>query len=112
MPTDTTLTLALILTAGGAVAAGALVTGLVQILKSLGTFLDGRERLTAFFLSALLVVLAVVSGMSDGTLTLNIATAFGAFLAWFGIARLSMATYDDLAARKVLGFRGTAPPIG
>ena len=81
MPADETFTLALVLTAGGAVAASALVTGLVQLLKQLGSFLDGKERITAFVMSAVLVVIAVAAGMSDGSLTLNIATAFAAFLA-------------------------------
>ncbi len=100
MPSDeTTLTLALVLTAGGAVAASALVTGLVQLLKQLGGFLDGRERIAAFVLSAALVALAMAAGLSDGSLHLDIATGFAAFLAWYGIARLSMANYADLAAK-------------
>ena len=106
MPSDeTTLTLTLILTAGGAVAASALVTGLVQLLKQLGTFLDGRERITAFFLSAVLVIVAVAAGISDKTLSLNIATGFAAFLAWYGIARLSMANYADVS-KEPNGLRG------
>jgi hypothetical protein len=98
MPTDeTTLTLSLILTAAGAVAASALVTGVVQILKQLGSFLDGKERLAAFILSAVLVVIAYAAGLGDGTLTLNVASGFAAFIAWYGIARLSMAVYADVA---------------
>jgi uncharacterized membrane protein HdeD (DUF308 family) len=97
MPADeSALTLSLILTAGGAVAASALVTGIVQILKQLGNFLDGKERLAAFILSAVLVVVAFVAGVNDGTLTLNVASLFAAFLAWYGIARLSMAVYADV----------------
>jgi hypothetical protein len=91
------LTLALILTAGGSVAAAALVTGLVQLLKQLGSFLDGKERIAAFVLSAIIVVVAYASGVNDNTLTLNIATGFAAFLAWYGIARLSMGIYADLS---------------
>jgi hypothetical protein len=97
MPADeSALTLSLILTAAGAVAASALVTGIVQILKQLGTFLDGYERLAAFILSAVLVVIAYAAGLADGTLTLNIASGFAAFIAWYGIARLSMAVYADV----------------
>ena len=97
MPQDeTTLTLALVLTAGGAVLASGLVTGIVQILKQLGTFLDGKGRLTAFILSAVLVVVAFVSGVNEGTLTVSMPTLFAAFLAWYGIARLSMAVYADV----------------
>jgi hypothetical protein len=106
MPTDeTTLTLALVLTGGGVVASSLLVTGLVSILKQLGTFLDGRERITAFFLSAVLVVVAFAAGTADGTLTVNIGSVFAAFLAWFGIARLSMSNYADLTGESN-GLRG------
>lgn len=105
MPSDETLTLALILTAGGAVVASGLVTGLVQLLKQLGSLLDGRERIAAFVLSAILVVIAFISGVNDGTLTLNIGTGFAAFLAWYGIARLSMAVYAD-AVKEPNSLRG------
>lgn len=107
MPSDETLTLALILTAGGAVVASALVTGLVQLLKQLGSLLNGRERLAAFILSAILVVIAFVSGVNDGTLTLSLPTGFAAFLAWYGIARLSMAVYAD-ATGEPNSLRGPA----
>jgi hypothetical protein len=97
MPSDETqLTLALILTAGGAVAASALVTGLVQLLKQLGSLLDGKERIVAFILSAVLVVIAFAAGVADNTLTISIGSVFAAFLAWYGIARLSMANYADV----------------
>jgi len=97
MPSDeTTLTLAIILTAGGAVAASALVTGLVQLFKQLGTLLDGRERLVAFVLSALLVIVAFAAGVQDTSLTISVQSVFAAFLAWYGVARLSMANYADV----------------
>jgi hypothetical protein len=97
MPDDpSTLTLALVLTAAGATIAAGLVTGLVQILKSLATgFMDGKERLAAFLASAVLVILAMGSAIQDGA-TLTIAFGFAGFLAWFTIARLSMAVYADL----------------
>ena len=106
MPSDeTTLTLALVLTAGGAVVASALITGLVQLLKQLGNFLDGRERMTAFFLSALLVIIAFSAGVQDKSLTISAQAIFAAFLAWYGIARLSMAVYAD-ATKEVNSLRG------
>lgn len=106
MPTDeTTLTLALILTAGGAVVASALITGIVQLLKQLGSFLDGKERITAFFLSAVLIVIAFGAGVQDKSLTINAQGVFAAFLAWYGIARLSMAVYAD-ASGEPNGLRG------
>jgi len=95
VPENTDLTLALVLTAGGATAAAALVTGVVQLLKQLGNFLDGKERLTAFILSGVLVVVAVASAVQDGSLTLSIGSVFAAVLAWYGIARLAMAVFAD-----------------
>lgn len=97
MPENTDLTLALVLTAGGATAAAALVSGVVQLLKQLGSFLNGRERLAAFILSGLLVVVAVASAVQNGTLVLDIASVFAAVLAWYGIARLSMAVFADVS---------------
>lgn len=93
------LSLAVVLTAGGAVAASALITGFVQILKKLpgiGNFLDaGRESLAAFLLSAALVTTAFVAT----TVEKNAVTGFGAVLAWYGIARLSMGIYDDATSK-------------
>lgn len=89
------LTLDLVLTAGGAVASSALITGLIQLLKKLpglGDFLDGgRESLAAFLFSAALVATAFAATAT----TKDIAHGFGAVLAWYGIARLSMGIYDD-----------------
>lgn len=95
------LSLELVLTAGGAVAASALITGLIQLVKQLpgiGPALDaGREKLAAFGLSAALVIFAAAS---TGAVT-DPSTGFLAFLAWYGIARLSMGIYDD--ATEVIG---------
>ena len=95
MPENTDLTLALILTAGGATAAAALVTGVVQLLKQLGHFPDGKERLTAFLLSGILVIVAIADSVSKNILTLDIASVFAGVLAWYGIARLAMAVFAD-----------------
>jgi hypothetical protein len=98
MPTEVDpngLTLALILTAAGVAPAAALVTGLVSLLGNLGPILVGRERIAAFFLSAVLVAYAYWATSVDVTAI----SGFGAFLAWYGIARLSMATYDDIKAK-------------
>ena len=97
MPEDpNSLTLALILTAAGATAASALVTGLVQMLKGIaGSILTGKERLTAFAISAVLVAIAFGSGVQEGAITISIASVFGAFLAWFNVARMAMAFYAD-----------------
>jgi len=102
-------TLALVLTAGGAVASSALITGLIQLVKQLpgvGAALDnGREKLAAFVLSAALVIAALATTAT----TLVAATGFGAFLAWYGIARLAMAVYDD-ATRAPNSTLGSSEP--
>lgn len=98
MPQDAdTITLALILTAAGATAAAGLVSGIVEMLKGLTKGLAGHERLVAFVLSGALVIVAVAAGVQDGSITLSIPSIFAAFLAWYGIARLSMAVYADVA---------------
>lgn len=101
MENDASLTLALVLTAAGATASAALVSGLVQMIKQVG--LVGHERLMAFILSAAIVIIAEASGLADGTLTLSIPNLFGAFLAWYGIARISMAVYDDISGNEKPG---------
>lgn len=101
MPEGTDLTLALVLTAGGAVASAALVSGVIELLKQLIEFGAQGARLLAFGLSAALVVVAYI-----GTaVPLDVANGFAGFLAWYGIARLSMAVYDDAKARPG-GLRG------
>lgn len=70
------LTLAVVLTAAGATASAALITGPIAI---------------AFLLSALLVAVAVVS---VGVFTP--AALFAAFLAWFGIAQIAMGVHDTV----------------
>lgn len=108
MPIDVdpnALTLALILTAAGVVPSAALVTGLVSLLGNLGSVVDGRERLIAFALSAALIVFAYAATAVEVTAI----SGFGAFLAWYGVARLSMATYDDVKA-KANSLRGPSSP--
>lgn len=93
-----TLHLADVLTVAGAVASAALITGLIAMLKNLrglGAWLEaGNEPITAFVLSALLVVVAF---LDVGTRTVD--GAFVAFLAWYAIARLAMGIHDDVASR-------------
>ena len=97
------VSLALILTAAGVAPSAALVTGLVSLLGNLGSIVEGYERILAFILSAVLVAFAYIATEVNVTAV----TGFGAFLAWYGIARLSMATYDDLT-RKANSLTG--PP--
>ena len=92
------ITLAVILTAGGATATAGLITGLVQLAKTLfGSHWPGAgaSRLAAFVLSGVFVAWAYIGIPVE----LTAATAFAGLLAFYGIARLAMAVYDDVAAR-------------
>ena len=89
------LTLAVVLTAAGATASAALITGLIAIAKQLvvvGPWIRAdREPTIAFVLSAVLVALATIS---VGVYTP--AALFAAFLAWFGIAQIAMGVHDTV----------------
>jgi len=95
-----TLTLATILTAGGAVAVSGLISGLIEMAKrlpSIGAWVgNGREFAFACALSAFFVVWAVLGGGQP----LTPVSAFADFLAWYGIARLSGAVYDNASSAK------------
>ena len=96
------LTLAVVLTAAGATASAALITGLIAIAKQLvvvGPWIDAaREPTVAFVLSAVLVIVAVVS---VGTFTPE--ALFAAFLAWFGIAQIAMGVHDTVKSATTGG---------
>ncbi len=100
MPTDTGLTLALILTAAGATAAAALVTGLVQLLKTVwpGTISGVWQLRSAFVIAALIVGAAYVSAIQAGSLTVSLESVFAIVLAWFAVARLAKSIFDDATA--------------
>jgi hypothetical protein len=94
------LTLAIVLTTGGAVIAAGLITGVVEILKKVVPIIGARswEARLAFVLSLVLVVLAFASlgePTPDG--------AFLAFLAWYGIARLALGIHDDVTSARSAG---------
>jgi hypothetical protein len=89
------ITLAVVLTASGATASAAIITGLIAMLKELvviGPWIQAdREPTIAFVLSAVLVAAAVASvGMFTPV------SLFGAFLAWFGIAQIAMGVHDTV----------------
>lgn len=94
-PSD--FTLALILTAAGVTPASALVVGIVQLVKTLipGGLSAYASRIAAFVLSAALVVFAYVGT----SIEITAATVFAAFLAWYSIARMSLAVYDDVTQK-------------
>lgn len=92
------------LTAAGAPVWAAAIQMVIQTLKSVPQFkslLEGREKLACFLLGFVVVALAFVASLSlvPPTATLDIIGVVGAFLAWFTVARLSMAFYDDFIAK-------------
>jgi len=93
--------LAAVLTVAGVAASAAIITGLIQLLKSVIPAIDnGKEKPVALVLAAILVVLAVVDA---GVFTLPF--LFAAFLAWLSIAKLSTGIYDEVTGQPG-SFRG------
>jgi hypothetical protein len=89
------MVLADVLTVAGVAASAAVVTGVIQLLKSVLPAIDnGREKLAALLLSAVLVVLAVVDSGAFGLPAL-----FTAFLAWLSIAKLATGIYDEVTGQ-------------
>lgn len=91
-------TLAFVLTAGGATIGQGIVAAVVQFLKGL-SFVPtaGRERLWAFIVSAVLVVVCYLSVTiyAQPPAAVSFLGLIGAVLAWFNVARGSMALYAD-----------------
>lgn len=101
---DPGLALGAVFTAAGAPIWGAAIQGIIQILKSIPQFagvLDGREKLMCFLLAGLLTLAAFYAGMTSvpPERTLDVAGLLVALLAWFTVARMAMAAYDDFIAR-------------
>jgi hypothetical protein len=96
------ITLADVLTLGGAAASSALVTGFVQVAKTVLTIIATRGWEQALALTTSLVIV-VVAFVDQNTYTLN--AAFLAFVAWLMIAKLSMGIYDEVTRKpgSVLG---------
>lgn len=98
--------LAIVLTAAGATVGAALITGLISILKRLGavgSWIDAnREPTVSFVLSALLVAAAYysTSTLGGGEMVVDATSAFAAFLAWYGIAQISMGVHDTVTTLR------------
>ena len=90
--------LADVLTVAGVAGAAALVTGLIQLIKTAIPQVDGGyEGVAALVLSAVLVVLAFAD---QGTYTLE--AGFVAFVAWLSIAKLATGIYDEVSGNERL----------
>lgn len=99
MPTVTPESLAIFLTAAGAVAGAAVVWAVIDAIKSVAPkLISGHERVAAFIGSAVLIALSFYSGLISAppTQTIDLYSILGVLIAWFGIARLAMAVHDDV----------------
>lgn len=92
--------LAIFLTAGGAMIGATGIWALIDAAKTspLAFLVAGRERLVAFILSAVLIVLSFVSGVIavPPTQTIDLYAILGALVAWYALARLAMTVHDDV----------------
>lgn len=93
------------LTAGGAPVWAAAIQAIIQTLKAvpqIARFVDGREKLVAFLLAGVVVLLAAVAAVQlvPPQLNLDIIGIVAAVLAWFTVARLALAFYDDFLKRE------------
>lgn len=95
-----------ILSVAGVAGSAALVTGLIQVLKTAFPRLDaGLEKPAALVLALALVVLAFID---QGAYTLQ--DGFIAFVAWLSIAKLATGIYDEVSGNdRLLDTGGDAP---
>lgn len=84
--------LASVLTVEGVAASAAIVTGLIQVLKTAIPALDAGKEKPLALVAALVLVGAAVA--STGVFTLP--ALFTAFVAWLSIAKLSTGIYDEV----------------
>lgn len=101
----TAATLAALATGGGAIIWGYVLNGAIQVLKGVPQFagaFDGREKLAAFILSGLLLAGAYWTALRlvPPTTTADVFGIIMALLSWLGLARLTMAAYDDTTKVK------------
>lgn len=92
--------LAALATGGGAPAWALAIMFIIEGIKAVPQFealVNGREKLSAFVLSGVLEVGAVVTAvqMSPPAADLSVGGIILAVMAWFTVARLSMALHDD-----------------
>lgn len=102
MPEGTDLTLTLVLTGAGVTVSAALIASIIETLKrlpGLGSWLSGGSNaaLAATLLSGVLVAYAYIATST----AFDMVTAFGAFLAFVGIAGLAGKTYDVARSLRV-----------
>jgi hypothetical protein len=91
------------LTAAGAPVWAAAIQMIIQVLKAVPQFkrlLEGFEKLVCFLLALVVTLLAAVAAISVSPpqLSFDIFGIVTTVLAWFTVARLAMAFFDDFIA--------------
>lgn len=92
------------LTAAGAPVWAAAIQMIIQVLKAVPQFktlLAGREKLVCFLLAFAVIALAAVAAVSVAPpqLSFDVFGIVTMVLAWFTVARLAMAFFDDFIAK-------------
>jgi hypothetical protein len=105
---DFNVTLAMALSAAGAVVVAGFITGIVEIIMRIAPIAHGHGQGIALVLAALVVIAAIADQVSKGEMVLDIAVIFGAVLAWYGIARVAMGIHDDVLNRDASTSLGKA----
>ncbi len=105
MPEDFTSAVIIGLATGvGAPIWSSAIVGIINTIKAVPQFaglVDGREKLTAFVLSAIAVALSFVAALQvvPPAIVVTIPAVIVAIMSWFTLARLAMALHDDFAAK-------------
>ena len=109
MNTDlTTLTLALLLTTGGALAAATFLTGFVAVLGRLFPGIGGKEPRVVAASALVLVILLAVAALQAGAMVVGVPLILAIVSAWYAVTRLAMSIYDDLT-NNPRSLRNTSP---
>lgn len=105
--------LAALATGGGAPIWAVVIQYIIETLKTFISAVSGHEKLLAFILSGVIVAGAFYTALqvTPPATTLDFVGVLLAVLAWFTVARLSMATHDDLARRPGTLFEPTADEL-
>lgn len=96
--------LAALATGAGAPLWAGIIMTIINTIKAIpeaARLVAGHERLAAFSLSGVVVVIAYVTalGMVPPSAEVSPFGIFLAVLAWFSVGRLAMAFHDDIAAK-------------
>lgn len=96
--------LAALATGAGAPIWAGVIFAVINTVKSIPQatrLVAGRERLTAFVLAGILVVLAFATALTQvpPTIEIGVFSIVLGVLSWFNVGRLAMALHDDIAQK-------------